>query len=91
MTGVTAARADGPAPLAGLAAIPDSLGLSAAPLGLLAVVLGVLDFLDFPSGASASAAGTAASAGVARRFSGSSADLMTRAYVSVIRFSRSAV
>jgi hypothetical protein len=90
MTGVTAARADGPAPLAGFAAIPDSLGLS-APLGLLAVVLGVLDFLDFPSGASASAAGTAASAGVARRFSGSSADLMTRAYVSVIRFSRSAV
>jgi hypothetical protein len=91
MTGVTAPRADGLALLAGFAVIPDSLGLSAAPLGLLAVVLGVLDFLDFPPGASASAAGTAPSAGVARRFSGSSADLMTRAYVSVIRFSRSAV
>jgi hypothetical protein len=85
----TVTAAAGFATLTGL-----GLGLAAVDLDLLGLAAGVPAASTAATGlASASPAASGrrgAWEGAARRLPGSSADLMTRAYVSVIRFSRSA-
>jgi hypothetical protein len=85
--------------------VPDVLDVFADARGVLGFPAGFLDEPMGVGGespavtvlpAAAAGSGTApdrlgAPERVVRRFSGSSAGLMTRAYVSVIRFSRSAV